>query len=242
MAYAQPISATQPISVPSPTEVIYPESDGQPMADNTKQFRWILVIEQNVNWLLAEDPNVFVAGDLLWYPVEGRVDLATAPDVMVVFGRPKGDRGPYKQWEEGNLAPQVVFEIRSPSNRDREMQRKLLFYERYGIEEYYIYDPETNGLEGWLRETDGLEVIAEMAEWVSPRLGIRFDLSGEEMRIIDPAGMPFRSFDEIQLLLSQERQRAEQERQRAEQERQRAEDLAARLARYREQFGELPED
>lgn len=23
------------------TEVIYPESDGQPMADNTKQFRWI---------------------------------------------------------------------------------------------------------------------------------------------------------------------------------------------------------
>jgi hypothetical protein len=35
------------------------------------------------------DPQVFVAGDLLWYPVEGNNRLSTAPDVMVAFGRPK---------------------------------------------------------------------------------------------------------------------------------------------------------
>ena len=53
--------------IPSPTqqEVIYPDSDGLPMADNTKQFRWILIIQQNLAWLFADDPNVFVAGDLL---------------------------------------------------------------------------------------------------------------------------------------------------------------------------------
>ena len=36
---------------------------------------------------------------------------------MVVFGRPKGYRGSYRQWEEGGIAPQVVFEILSPGNR-----------------------------------------------------------------------------------------------------------------------------
>jgi len=29
------------------TTVNYPDSDGQPMADNTKQFRWIVVIKEN---------------------------------------------------------------------------------------------------------------------------------------------------------------------------------------------------
>ncbi len=51
--------------------VIYPDSDGKPMADNTLQFRWIVTIVGNLEDLYADDPNVFIAGDLLWYPVEG---------------------------------------------------------------------------------------------------------------------------------------------------------------------------
>ncbi len=74
-------------------EIIYPDSDGQPIADNTVQFRWIMVIYHNLAWLFAENPEVFVAGDLLWYPVQGDNKLRQAPDVMVVFGVPKGDRG-----------------------------------------------------------------------------------------------------------------------------------------------------
>jgi Uma2 family endonuclease len=42
---------------------------------------------------------------------------------MVVFGRPKGDRGSYKQWEENNIIPQVVFEILCPGNRSQEMAK-----------------------------------------------------------------------------------------------------------------------
>jgi Uma2 family endonuclease len=70
----------------SASDVIYPDSDGKPIADDTLQFRWILVIEQNIDWLFAADPNVFVAGDLLWYPIEGDNGLSAAPDTMVVFG------------------------------------------------------------------------------------------------------------------------------------------------------------
>lgn len=52
-------------------ELVYPESDGKPMADNTKQFRWIVTIKENLEILFASQSDVFIAGDLLWYPVEG---------------------------------------------------------------------------------------------------------------------------------------------------------------------------
>jgi hypothetical protein len=32
----------------SESEIIYPDSDGKPMADNTKQFRWIVTIKENL--------------------------------------------------------------------------------------------------------------------------------------------------------------------------------------------------
>jgi Uma2 family endonuclease len=176
---------------PASIDIIYPESDGKPMADNTKQFRWIVVIEQNLEWLFVDQPDVFVAGDLLWYPVEGNNRLSTAPDAMVVFGRPKGDRGSYQQWREDNIPPQVVFEILSPSNTRRELDRKFLFYHNYGVEEYYLYDPDRNQLEGWCRSEDGwLDRIESMAGWLSPRLGIRFELD-EELQLYRPDGVPF---------------------------------------------------
>jgi Uma2 family endonuclease len=219
----------QPTSLSSPPDIDYPDSDGKPMADNTLQFRWILVIEQNIDWLFAEDPNVFVAGDLLWYPVEGNNRLSMAPDTMVVFGRPKGYRGSYQQWREDNIPPQVVFEVLSPSNTKREMERKLLLYHSYGVEEYYLYDPDRHQLQGWCRSEDGLlEGIEAMPGWVSPRLGIRFEL-GEELQLYRPDGVPFFSFAEINQMLIEERQRTEQERQRAEQESQRADRLAEKL-------------
>ena len=78
------------IQPPTQPEVIYLDSDGQPVANNTIQFSWIVEIKQNIEWLFADDPNVFVAGDLFWYPVEGPNKIVNAPDVMVVLGRPKG--------------------------------------------------------------------------------------------------------------------------------------------------------
>ena len=210
------------MSVSVNRKIIYPDSDGQPMADNTKQFRWIVLIKENLELLFADDPQVFVAGDLLWYPVEGHPKIRVAPDAMVVFGRPKGDRGSYRQWEEDNITPQVVFEILSPGNRVKEMTRKLQFYERYGVEEYYIYDPDDNELEGLHRREGNLQLVEEINGWVSPRLGIKFVLSAETLEIYRPDGRKFLSSLELE-------QRAEQASQRAEQANQRAERLAEQL-------------
>ncbi|MEO1094990.1 MAG: Uma2 family endonuclease [Cyanobacteria bacterium J06638_28] len=226
----------QPSSQPA---VIYPDSDGQPMADNTKQFRWIVVIQQNLEWLFASDPNVFVAGDLLWYPVEGDNKIRVAPDVMVAFGRPKGDRGSYKQWEEDNVPPHVVFEILSPGNTKVEMNRKLLFYHQFGVDEYYLYDPDRNVLKGWMRSEGFLDVIDSVENWVSPKLNIRFDPSGQELQIFRPDGQRFLSHTAIAEQAATERQRAEAESQRAEAESQRAEAAEQKANRLAERLREL---
>ena len=76
---------------------MYPESDGKPLADNTRQFEYIVMIEGGLAVLFADRPDVFVAGDLLWYPVEGKPHIRAAPDAMVAFGRPPGHRGSYIQ-------------------------------------------------------------------------------------------------------------------------------------------------
>ena len=83
----------------------YPDSDGLPMADNTLQYEWIVTIKGGLDAIFVDDPNVFVAGDLLWYPVKGDTKIRRAPDAMVAFGRPKGYRGSYKQWEEEICRP-----------------------------------------------------------------------------------------------------------------------------------------
>jgi Uma2 family endonuclease len=190
-------------------DIQYPDSDGQPMADNTVQFRWIVKLQGGLDALFRDDPNVFVAGDLLWYPVEGNNTLRAAPDVMVVFGRPKGDRGSYRQWEEDDLAPQVVFEILSPGNRPAETIRKFRFYERFGVEEFYLFDLDTQLLEGWVRQGGSLTEIEQVDGWISPRLGVRFDLSRGELQVLRPDGRPLVTYVEMAAQAEQERQRNE---------------------------------
>ncbi len=214
--------------VPPAPDVDYPDSDGQPMADNTLQYEWITTIKGNLDLRFLEDPDVFVAGDLLWYAVEGDPTKRTAPDVMVVFGRPKGDRGSYQQWKEAGIAPQVVFEILSPGNRPEEMQRKQLYYELHGVEEYYLCDPDFGRAAGYVRTNGHFEEIPEIDGWVSPRLGIRFGYAADGLQLYHPSGSRFLSYAELGTAARQEQARAEQERARAEQERARAEQERAR--------------
>ena len=209
------------------TEVFYPDDDGQPMASNTEQYRWIVMIQQNLDCVLVD---AFVAGDLFWYPVEGRPNISVAPDVMVALGRPKGKRLSYKQWEEENVPPQVVFEILSPSNTKREMAAKLLFFNRYGVEEYYLYDTETKELDGFVREDLDLVPIEDISDgWTSPLTKIRFDLSERELKLFRPDGTPFETYQELIEKAEQAEQKAEQAEQKAEQAEQKALRLAAKL-------------
>jgi Uma2 family endonuclease len=224
-------------------EVTYPDSDGKPMAENTLQFEWIVKVKENLEIMYKNQPDVFVAGDLLWYAVEGNNKIRMAPDAMVVFGRPKGYRGSYMIWKEDNIAPQVVFEILSPGNTPKEMTKKFRFYDKHGVEEYYLYDPDKIALKGWIRLGNDLTEIEDMNGWTSPRLKIRFETTDTDLYIYYPDGRKFLSTVELddrteaqrqraELADQQaetERQQAEAQRQKAEAQRQRADRLAAKL-------------
>ncbi|CAN2042873.1 putative restriction endonuclease domain-containing protein [Candidatus Magnetomoraceae bacterium gMMP-15] len=232
ISYKKPVKKSK-----SKKEIIYPDSDGKPMSDNTKQFRWIVKIKEGLEILFADRPDVFVAGDLLWYPVEGDNKIRVAPDAMVVFGRPKGDRGSYRQWVEDDISPQVVFEVLSPGNTKKEMKKKLAFYDKYLVEEYYIYDPDNITFEGWIRlKDDKLHPIKNIQSWVSPRLKIRFELNDKKLSIFRPDGQKFltpleqkQQADEVESQLKLEKQRATQQKQRADKEKKRADQVKSQL-------------
>jgi Uma2 family endonuclease len=209
-------------SPPNPHAVFYPESDGQPMSDNTTQFRWIVTIQGGLDAIYRDDPTVFVAGNLLWYPVENNNKIRVAPDIFTVFGRPKEDRGSYLQWLEENIAPQVTIEIVSPGNSAGELLIKFEFYERYGVEEYYLWDPDAGKLRGWIRENGKLTEIRAMNGWVSSRLRVRFEVVDRDLHLYGPDGKKFATYVELV-------EQRELERQAKETAQQRAERLAAQL-------------
>jgi Uma2 family endonuclease len=162
------------------------------MLDHNKQFRWIELIKSNLEILFAHDTQVFVASNLMWHPVQETLDKRVVPSLMVVFGRPKVSRNSYKQWEEENVAPQVVIDVLSSGNTISEMSKKLLFYSHYVVKEYYVYDPDRETLDGYIRgEYQSLQWIDNLQDWVSPRLKIRFELSMSGLAIYRPDGTSF---------------------------------------------------
>jgi hypothetical protein len=175
-------------------EVVYPESGGKPMAENTLQWDWMVKIIEELR-IQFKGQSVFVAGNLFWYPVQGDPTTVAAPHAMVVFGRPAGYRGSYRQWEEDGIAPQVVFEVFSPNSTREEMYLKLCWYEKYGVEEYYLIDPHSNQLQGWARRGEYLKSVYPLTGFTSPRLKVRFDVVGEVV-LYTPEGRPFQNRDE----------------------------------------------
>jgi Uma2 family endonuclease len=230
------MSTTTRLTVPA--EIEYPDSDGEPMAENTVQYDWITTIKGGLDVVFRDDPDVFVAADLFWYPVEGSNTIRRAPDTLVAFGRPKGPRRSYMQWREGGIAPQVVFEILSPSNRGEELALKFQFYETYGVEEYYIYDPEYSTFEGWLRDGQTLRRISALNGWVSPRLDVRFEWTDDQLRLYSPNGQPFVSVIEYAQEAEEQRHNAEEQRQQAEEQRQQAEEQRQQTEEQRQKAEE----
>jgi Uma2 family endonuclease len=189
------------------SEIYYPDSDGQPIANNTEHGEYIATTKYGLESVFADREDVFVAMDVFWYPVKGKPRIAVAPDVMVALGRPKGDRKSYKQWEEDGIAPQVVFEFLSESNTQQEMTNKAVFFERHGVQEYYIYDLVRKVLSGFIRfdeQDDVLEIIPDMNDWKSPRLGIRFDMSSGALQFYKPDGTPFQSYHELDAMVKEQ--------------------------------------
>ena len=123
-----------------PSPVVYPESDGKPMAETDLHRDQMLYLIVALHDRYRNDPMVYVTGNLLIYYEEGNPYKSVAPDTFVVFGVPKRKRRIYKIWEE-RKAPDVVFEITSRSTQDEDLEEKWALYARLGVQEYVLFDP-----------------------------------------------------------------------------------------------------
>ncbi len=186
--------------------ICYPDSDGEPVAENKIHFYWITYINQSLETAFADRDDVFIASDLLWYPVKGNPRKRIAPDALVVFGRSNSDKAAYLQWQNDDMPPQVVFEVLSPGNTDKEMISKLKFYEEHGVKEYYLYTPdytELTDIEEYKKskfnnnkpKLDVWQFIGgqsvhkpNVSNWKSPLLGMSFDVGEEGLLIFDKEG------------------------------------------------------
>ncbi len=176
------------LTAPEPGDaVVYPDSDGLPMADNEWQERAILLLKTGFRHLLASRPDVHVTGDLLWYPVEGHPEICAAPDVFVIEGLDKERLRSYRPWVHGGYITLAV-EVLSHNNTPVEMLDKLAFYERHGVEEYVFFDPATGSLRAWTREGDRLVQRLIPDTWTSPRYGVTIGTDGTELVVFGPDG------------------------------------------------------
>ena len=122
-------------------QVVYPESDGKPMAETDVHRDLMLDLIATLQEFYREASDVYVSGNLLIYYVEGDPKRHIAPDVFVVKGIAKHRRNIYQTWVEGK-APNVVIELTSKSTRREDTHTKRALYEKLlRVPEYFLFDP-----------------------------------------------------------------------------------------------------
>ena len=121
--------------------LVYPESDGEPMAESGKHVRLLLDMIETISWLFRNVPDVHVCGNMFLYYEEGNPRKVISPDVFMVRGVSKKDLRTYKTWEQQPYLD-FVLELASPSTYTKDFNEKKAIYEQIlRVKEYCIYDP-----------------------------------------------------------------------------------------------------
>jgi Uma2 family endonuclease len=171
--------------------VRYPSEDGQPMAETPIHVDAILLLYQALEDFFRDRTDVFIAANIFWYWEKGNPDARLAPDVMIVPAVPREkERRSFFSWREGGAIPAAVFEIASRGTWRENLSKKYSDYERLGVNEYYVFDPEGEYVLPALTSfclVNGTyrRVIADADGSVKSQLGFRVRPEGRMLRVID---------------------------------------------------------
>ena len=204
------------ISVPTDTPIFYPDTDGKPMAASDRHRRILFHTIETLETHYAQQPDVYVSGDILMYYVEGDPTQVIAPDVLVSFGLEKKERLTYLAWVEGKL-PDFVMEFSSKTTYNEDLGPKKDRYAFLGIQDYFLYDAIGIYLPSPLMGftlVDGVYVPISTAEdggLHSDVLSLDFHVDAVGLKLYDPVGGVW-----LQTLADQEAARADQEAARAD--------------------------
>ena len=122
-----------------PNAVEYPTSDGKPVAESERHYMCLAGAAYGIRKHLSERDDVYVGSNLLVFDEPGNPRRHLSPDIFVAFGVRRGERDLYKIWEE--TPPAFVLEITSASTRRQDERTKRQRYARWGVREYFLYDP-----------------------------------------------------------------------------------------------------
>ena len=206
---------------PQATEIFYPSSDGEPLAESYVHLYAILVTLEVLKQYLQGIQATVLADQFLYY-AQGFPRLRVAPDVMVIFNVAPGGRDNYKIWEEGEV-PSVIFEMTSPGTKNQDTEHKKTLYEQLGVQEYWLFDPKGEWIEEKLR---GYRLRGEEYESItdghSEPLQLRLQVEGQLISFYSlDTGEKLLIPQELKEALQQEREALQQERtarQQAEEE------------------------
>jgi len=215
-------------AIPLQRDVHYPDSDGKPMAETDLHRDEMYDLIKALDRRYRDAPDVYVSGNLFLYYTKGDPRAVVAPDVFLVKGVPKRSRRIYKLWEEGR-PPSLVIELTSDSSQDEDLAKKKPCYERLGVEEYFLHDPNQDYLDPALQ---GFRLVNGRYQRIPPEAngslrslttGLLLRTEGKKLRLVDAATRePLPWSEELDAQLEQEkatRKALEQELERLRRER-----------------------
>ncbi|MEH2090252.1 Uma2 family endonuclease [Nostoc sp.] len=160
------------------TEVFYPSSDGEPLAESYAHLCALLSTLEVLRQYLLDRQATVLSNQFLYY-AQGFPRLRIAPDVMVIFNVAPGGRDNYKIWEEGQV-PVVIFEMTSQGTKNQDTGFKKTLYEQLGVMEYWLFDPKGE----WIKEQlQGYRLRGEVYEPITDSrcdpLQLRLQIEGQ---------------------------------------------------------------
>jgi hypothetical protein len=160
------------------------------------------------------------------------------PDFFVVLGVPKRERKSWVVWQEG----------KGPTAAQDKGEKKAIYQDRLRVPEYFWFDPCSGEWAGFVLRNEGYAALAADGQrrLVSQKLALALvrwqgfyqEIEARWLRWATLNGALLQTPQEV--AVAAQRQVADAQRQAIEAQ-QHAATLEARLARYRQRFGDLPE-
>ncbi|HIK18101.1 MAG TPA: Uma2 family endonuclease [Leptolyngbyaceae cyanobacterium M33_DOE_097] len=221
-----------------PEEVQFPPGDldsNEPALESELHLRQILLLIQSLEWLWRSEnseyrQDFYAFGNLTIYysPRQLKSEDFRGPDFFVVLGTEPKPRKSWVVWEEDGKYPNVIIELLSDSTAqvDRGL-KKQIYQDTFRTPDYFWFDPNTLEFCGFhLIDGRYQELHPDARGWLwSEQLQLFLGIQERKLRFFTPDGALVLVPQEAVVI-----------------ERQRAETAEALLARYREQFGELPSE
>ncbi len=109
------------------------------------------LLRQFANYLIDKPCRIFAAPyDVMLDEDKNNSQNIVQPDLLVVCDKKKLENGKYCLG-----APDLIIEILSPSTAKKDLLIKRHLYEKYGVKEYWIADPEHKDITVLLLQEDG---------------------------------------------------------------------------------------